>query len=408
MIQETDLNMKYFQILSLFFASCFYLACKPAAPSENETAAASSAAVPVRVVHPQHRNFDSNIRISGQAMPNRQITVYALENGFVTALAKDIGDRVGKGETILKLDNPELRELHTQKKAELGRAEAGLKQANARLAKARAVAEAEENNANRLKAVFANTPDLTPAAEMDRANAKAMASKADVDLAEADVLAAQKEIETVKAQLQGIQTRLEMLNVKAPFSGIVSQRFVDLGTSVRSGLSNSNPQALVELIDINPLRISIPLPEADVANVQVGTAVTVQFPNLPGKNFQARVSRMAQAIDPETGNMKIEIDLPNSEGKIKAGMYAQVIIALQSREGVLSLPVQTRFMEDDVPVIYQVKGQLAQKLVAKTGLSNKDFFEVLNDGINEQSIIIMQGKSMVRDGSPVDPVESEN
>lgn len=399
--------MKYLPLFPLFLALWLFPSCNQQAPAENQQPPEKSGTVAVKVVHPEHRNFASDIRIAGQAMPNRQITLYAMESGFVSQLRKDIGDEVARGEVIVRLENPELRELLTQKKAELGSAEAALEQAKARLAKARAIAEAEENNANRLKTVFGKTPDLTPAAKMDKARARALAAKADVDLAEADVLASQKDVESVKAQLQGIQTRVDMLSVKAPFNGIISQRFIDLGTSVRSGISNSNPQALVELLDINPIRISIPLPEADVANVRVGTQVTVQFPNLPGENFKASVSRMSQAIDPETGNMKIEIDLPNPNRKIKAGMYAQVNIRLQSRPAVLSLPVQVKFMVDDVPMIYLVKDNLAHSVMAKTGLSGKDYFEILNPGIDEHSLIILQGKSLVRDGSPVKPVESQ-
>jgi multidrug efflux pump subunit AcrA (membrane-fusion protein) len=132
--------------------------------------------------------------------------------------------------------------------------------------------------------------------------------------------------------------------------------------------------------------------------------VTVTFPELPGEAYSAVISRTAGALDPTSNTMEVQIDIDNREGKIKPGMYARVKINLESREGVLSLPLTASVIHENEFFVYVVNDGIVEKISIRKGLSNKDYFEVLNTQLNEKSLVIIQGKSLVTVGQKVDAV----
>jgi HlyD family secretion protein len=99
--------------------------------------------------------------------------------------------------------------------------------------------------------------------------------------------------------------------------------------------------------------------------------------------------------------MKVEIDLDNQNNKIKPGMYAKVELNAKNRKGVLSLPIAAKKMMDDVPYILIVKNNRVEAIQLEQGLEGRDYFEVLNSGITDQSQIIIQGKNLVKAGQEV-------
>jgi RND family efflux transporter MFP subunit len=197
---------------------------------------------------------------------------------------------------------------------------------------------------------------------------------------------------------------MNFLSVKAPFTGKITKRLVDHGALVQSGLTEDNPQGIVELQEISPIRLTVPLPESDIAAIEKGMDVTVTFPELPGESFKAKVSRTAEALDPASKTMQVEIDIDNPDGFIKPGMYAKVIMRIGSRESVLSLPVTAQWIFQDQPFILVVKNNMVERVHLRKGLSNKDYFEGLNPEITESTLVIVQGKGLVQPGQIVKPV----
>lgn len=320
----------------------------------------------VEVVNPQKRTFSGQTLISGKAMPNQMVMVYAMESGYVKRIKKNIGDVVRKGEVIAELDNPGLRGMYEQKDALL---------------------TAKKSIYDRLQATYEKTPAITPMHLVDDAKGEYFSLKAEVD---------------------AILKRISFLQVRAPFSGIITKRSVDNGAMVQSGFTENKPQAIVELQEVDPIRLTIPLPESDIASVSKGTEVSVSFPELPGANFNASISRTAGALDPASKTMQVEIDLSNPEGIIKPGMYAEVVLETSSRTGVISLPITAQSIFENQTCVFVVKGGVVERIGIRKGLSNKDYFEVLNSEITEKSQIIVQGKGLVKPGQQVNPVLKSN
>jgi len=322
----------------------------------------SSKVQTVGVIHPTHQNFTAEVTIAGIANPYQKVTLHSLEKGYVKSVKKDIGNFVKKGEVLAILDNPELFRQKEKLTAQL---------------------QAKKSVYDRLNSIQAKTPALTTLQQVEDAKA---------------------DYESAKAELDAVNDRISFLAVKAPFNGIITKRLLDNGALVQSGLSNPGASAIYEVQQINPIRLTIPLPEVDASTIKNGMGATVSFPSLPGKTFQGKVSRTADALDPESGTMQTEIDIPNANGEIKPGIYAYVTIRISSRDSVLSLPVSAKTFYQDAPFLLIVKNKRVERIPLKEGLSDKDYFEVLNPDVNSDSKIIVDGKNMVQPGDIVEPI----
>src|SRR6185369_9574298 len=121
--------------------------------------------------------------------------------------------------------------------------------------------------------------------------------------------------------------RLEQLesfkHIYAPFSGTVTRRNTDIGALINAGNSGSN-QELFVIAQLDPIRVYVAVPELYAAAVRAGLTATIELPAYPGQRFTGKVARTAEAIDPATRTLRTEIDVPNREGKLFPGSYAQV------------------------------------------------------------------------------------
>ncbi len=240
--------------------------------------------------------------------------------------------------------------------------------------------EVAEANYLRFKKVIEKTPELTTLQEFEKAEATFLMAN---------------------AKYKATINRDSLLSIRAPFSGIITERNVELGALIQSGINNSNAQPLFEMMDIETIRLTIALPETEVDNISKGMMASITFTELPGEEFTTKVSRMANVIHNRTKTMEVQLDIPNRNGKIKAGMYANVEIQLQSSGDKISLPNEALIAIKSEFFILQVKNGVVYKVHIKKGLTNTKFFEVLSNEVNENSQIIVEGKAMVKTGMQV-------
>ena len=352
--------MKTKILLTLF--SLAILACSDGTQQQDESTSLAVKIPNVKVVNPEQRSFTSTLQIIGNAMPNKQVNIHAMEGGFLSELKKDIGDKVKKGDVLAVLNNPELtRELEINKVA-------------------KQVAEA---NYLRFKKVITKTPELTTLQEFEKVEATYLMAN---------------------AKYKATTNRDSLLSIRAPFSGVITARNVELGALIQSGINNSNTIALFEIMDMEIIRLTVALPETEVDNISKGMQAKISFTELPGQTFSVHVSRLANAIDNRTKTMKVQLDIPNRNGKIKAGMYANVEIQLQSTGDKISLPNEALIVVKSEFFILQVRDGIVKRTLIKKGLSNTQFFEVLSNEINENSKVIVEGKAMVKAGMQVKAV----
>ncbi|MFT5777326.1 MAG: membrane fusion protein (multidrug efflux system) [Crocinitomicaceae bacterium] len=329
---------------------------------DSEASASLDKIQTVEVVTPKNRSFTAEVLITGTAEPNQVVTLYAMESGVLTSIRKDIGDKVRKGETIAILSNPELGQQRVKLNAEL---------------------KGKKSTYERLKSIYEKTPAITSLQTLEDAESAYF---------------------TTLASRNAISNRLAFLTIRAPFSGTITQRFVDKGSMLQNGLNQSNPQAIVEIQETNLVRLTLPVPGSDAVAIKKGMDVQVTFPELSGKVISAKISRTAQSLDMQSKTMQVEIDLDNSDGEIITGMYAKAVMQIGSRENILSLPIfsKVRFQNEDY--VWVVENNKVRRLPIRIGLADKDYFEVLNAEINKDTQVIIEGKGLVSEGQQVTPI----
>lgn len=313
----------------------------------------------VLVSNPQTHQFNASLQISGTAKPNQQVKILAMTNGMLREVNVDIGDFVRQGQTLATLDNPEL----IQQKA-----------------KAEADLNGKKSIYDRLKSVYDKTPQLTTIAEVEKTQA---------------------EYESAKATLNGLQSQINFLQIQGPFAGVITNRFTDKGAIIQSGLNNPNAVPLFELQDLQPIRLTIDVPETDAALISKGTKVEVTFPEMPNAKFSATISRIAYGLDANTKTMKVEIDLPNTDLKIRPGMYAKVDIQRSGHKDALSVLNEAVGNVKGQSFIWIVENGTVRKVEVKTGIRDEKFTELLSGEIKPTDKIVVKGKEFCSDGATV-------
>ncbi len=328
--------------------------------TKQEKTPAASANIPtVLVSHPQPHSFNTALQLTGTAKPNQTVKLYAMTSGFLQQLRCDIGDFVEQGQTLAILVNPELDSNKCKLEAEF---------------------QGKKSIYERLNNVYQKTPQLTTITDVEK-------SKSDY--------------RSLKAQLDGVLSQIGFLTVKAPFSGVITRRYVDKGVLIQSGISETGAQPLFELQDLQTIRVQIDVPETNVAMIDKQSQADVTFPELPETHYSTNITRLAYGLDENTKTMKVEIDLPNPDLKLRSGMYAKVAIQNSQRKTVLAAPNEAIGNIKGQAFIYVVNNGTVKKVEVKTGLRDSQATELLNPSIKEADTIVVQGKELVSDGASV-------
>jgi membrane fusion protein, multidrug efflux system len=125
--------------------------------------------------------------------------------------------------------------------------------------------------------------------------------------------------------------------IRAPFAGSITARYIDVGSLVASG-SARTVQKLFDLAQSDPVRVFVNVPQADVSSVKAGTPATITVDEFPGQTFAGKVARDAGAFDKASRTLLLEIDVPNPDGRLYAGMYANSKFALKNPTPALLVP----------------------------------------------------------------------
>lgn len=327
---------------------------------------AQTSAPDVTVTSPHRGDIHRFVTLPGTLAANQQVTLHAKVAGYLKSIAVDKGTFVKTGQPIAELEMPELIAERTRREAEF------------RIAKA---------EADRVKAAHAKAPDLITPQAADAADGRLSVAQAAVD--END-------------------TMLRYGRIVAPFDGIVTMRYVDVGAFVPAATGGSNPAAaaIVTLMDYSTIRARVAVPEIEVARVQVGQPVIVTTDSLPGRMFRGQVSRQAGALDEATRSLTIEADLPNPDLVLRPGMYASIKVGVEQHTGVLLVPAAALIREKAAGFLFTLADGKAMRVPVKYGFNDGSSVEI-SDGVAENARVIIPGKVALVNGQAVNAVEAK-
>jgi RND family efflux transporter MFP subunit len=361
--------------------------CSGSTEARKEPAAP---AMKVAVVRVERQPLARTVTLAASLEPYEQAPLYAKVAGYVASIAVDIGDRVDEGQVLATLEIPEMAQQHAQAENQLAVQRAEVSRAEAEAELRRLILERSRGLRSR---------DAITAQDLDQARAEAAKASAELELARARARSAQ-------ARLGELQTLMEYARLRAPFAGIVTQRFVDRGALVQAATSSANVSPVVTVARTDTLRAFVDVPEPEVPFVDRADRAVLEVASLPGKRFEGVVTRVAGALDPSSRTMRTEIDFPNPDGILLPGMYGTMTIAVETHANALTLPETAVRRGKTRAVVYPLDGNRAVERVVTTGFSSEGRVEILA-GLADGERVVGSVAPGLSDGTPVEVVGPE-
>ena len=314
----------------LLAVGCHSKAAPKDAPAQPPTVAVATV---------QRGSISHVLSMAGQFQPYQVVEVHAKVSGYIRHIYVDIGDRVHAGETLARLEVPELNAQYRGTQSEALRSRDQIEQAQHDVSRAEAQHAALQANYDRLVNAAKAQPGLIAQQELDNARAQADASAAQVDASSAGLSAAQQGADSATADKERVGALQSYTTVTAPLNGVIIWRYADTGALIQTG-TNSETQTLpiVKLSQSDLLRLRVPVPEDAVRYVHIGDAMQIHVA-ATGADFPGKVVRFARDLDFSTRTMQTEVDVPNADLRITPGMYANTYLTLAHRENVLTVPI---------------------------------------------------------------------
>jgi len=321
----------------LLVAALLVRRARAGSPSSNS---ADNEHVPYAAVAVVKREtIATSFSIAGQFIPYQNVEFHAKVAGYIRNIYVDIGDRVHQGQVLAVLEIPELVAQVDEAKAAVHHAEEEISRAQSDVLRTEADNVALHANAVRLVNTDKARPGLIAQQELDDATAKDRSSAAQVEAAKSALAAARQQLQVAKANQQHYAALFDYARITAPYDGVVTWRFSDIGALVQAGTSNTSGLPVVTVAQVDVLRLRIPVPERIAAKVKIGDSADVHV-QATGEHFNGKVARFTGSLDTSTRTMQVEIDVPNANYRLQPGMYADVQLSANSRPDVLTVPIQ--------------------------------------------------------------------
>lgn len=305
--------------------------------------------------------FTETIRITGVLRADRDVTIAAEEMGVVRELLVARGARVREGDPVLRIEDRAL---------------------TAQVEQARAAARLAEESWARRRRLW----------EEDRVGS------------ELGYLEARYASEQAAAAHASLEARLERSTIRAPFDGVLEDRFVEVGAMVAPGTP------VARIVSLAPVRVEGGVPERFAADVEPGAPVRVTLDIFPGETFPARADFVGSAVDPSNRTFPIEVRIPNVDGRLKPEMVANLDVVRRSLEGVLVVPREAMVRIEDGFVAFVVEdgpsGPVAAVRPVRLGASSGNIV-VVEEGLVPGDRIVVVGQQELADGDRVQVIAEQ-
>jgi RND family efflux transporter MFP subunit len=359
--------------------------------------------VTVGVTKVSRKSLERQITLSSELVPFQEIDVYAKESGYVQNLYVDYGTRVKAGQLMAILEIPELEAQLQEDQAAVKNATDEVSRAQHILKRYQAMHKVLDLEYTRLYGVAQTRPGLVAQQEVDDAQGKDLAAASEVDAAEAALAAAQSSLIVTQSKLVHDQALFAYTRITAPFSGVVTERYANLGTLMQAGTGSSTQVLpLVRLSEDDKFRLVIPVPESDVRYIRVGDSVNVLVPALK-RTFPGKVTRFSVDVREDTRTMHTEVDVPNPDRVLIPGVYAEATLVLEKKDNVLALPLEAVTYQGSQGSVYVVNnaGEIENRAVT-LGMRTPNEVEVVS-GVQEGEQVVVSDRSTLKVGQRVRP-----
>ena len=342
--------------------------------------AGTACAQKIETVQVASRTPRNTVRLPAELEPWEKVAMHARVSGFVESVEVDRGSVVKQGDLLARLSAPEM-------KAQRADAEARALGAAAQRAEASAKRAAAESLLGRLKQA-AKTPGAVAENDVVQASQALEAARWQCDGMERAEAAA-------KAQVDALKELEAYLDLRAPFAGVVTARRLHPGA-----LATPTSEPRLELEQVARLRLTVAVPETNVAGISFGARVGFTVPAQPGKQYFGVIARVAKSLDAKTRTMAVEADVQNGIGALAPGMYAEVVWPVKRAAPGLFVPATAVVTTTEKVFVIRVKQGTAEWVTVTKGAKDGDWVEVQGP-LSAGDFVVKRGSDEIRDGQRI-------
>ncbi len=310
---------------------------------------APQSAVPVEVTPVVRETISSYIETNGTLEAENEVDIVARVSGPIVELAAEEGMTVAEGQLLSRIDASEIR---------------------ARMEISRVALEETRVAFERARQLAAENLLSAEAFETAKAN-----------------------FESAEAEFEGNRIQLAYTEIRAPFRGLVIERYVKFAQNVSPG------DPLFRISDFDPLLCPIQVPERNIPLLSLGQRAHLRVEAWPSERFTARVLRLSPVVDAATGTVRVTLEV-SGEGRLRPGMFASVFLETATHEEALVVPRSALALESVGDTVYVARGGVAERREIELGVRQGDRVEVLS-GLEEGELVVTVGQDGLSDGTPI-------
>ena len=387
-------------MLALMSAACSRTAGKPATERPGAVGA-----VKVKLISPERQEQQRVVEAVGSLFAYDEVTVSSEAEGRVEEVMFDVGDRVTKGQVLARISPTELELTVEQQRAALAQARArlGLREEDGELKDVRQAAEvkkalADLNDAEQRYRRAENLLETGVIARQayDEADARYKAAKAAYDLAVQQVENMRASMHQSQAALNLATKKLRDAQIRAPFTGQIKVRSVTVGQYLKV------QTPVMTIVNIDPLRVRLSVPEKMSPWVRVSREVTINLEAFPGRNFTGRISRINPSVDEKTRTFEIEALVSNPSGELKPGSFVKASIPSNKVDSILTIPQTAALYLFGAYKVFVVQGKTLKEREVKLGDRFSDRFEIIEGLQPDEKIAVSATGQTLKDGMEIE------
>ena len=347
-------------ILVLLIGGGLFVALRPtqatataAQKADDKAKELENKKLPVEIAVAKNGTISSWIITTATLEPEKQVTILSETSGVVAKLMVEEGARVGEGQVLAQLSD-------NQKQVSLQKAQIRVSNAKTELQR--------KQTSWDLKII----------------------SQADLDKAAF-------EMDLATSELKDAEVQLDRLIIRAPFSGVITERFISLGQNINQGTQ------LLTLLDRDPLKAKIYLPEREVFELAKSQNVMLALNAQKNVKFEGKIDQINPAVDTKTGTVKVTVRVEKAPDAVRPGSFVDVRLVTQKHENALLIPKKALVEEAGEQYVFLISKDLASKRTVKIGFTDDENAEVLS-GIKPGESVVVAGQGSLREGVKTETV----
>jgi RND family efflux transporter MFP subunit len=359
----------------------------------------------VRIASAEQRQQRRVVEAVGSLFAYDEVTVSSEAEGRVEQVMADVGDRVSKGQTLARVSPIELQLTVDQQEAALmqARARLGLSENESELKDVRQAAEVKKAAADLTdaeqkyrRAQSLLETGVIPRQQFDESEARYKSARAAYDLAAQQVENMRASMRQTQASLNLANKRLRDTQIRAPFAGHVKTRDVTVGQYLKI------QTPVMTIVNVDPLRARLSVPEKMSPWVRVGRDVKLSLEAFPGREFTGRISRINPSVDEKNRTFEIEALVANGAAELKPGSFVKATIQSDKVDSILAIPFSAAIYLFGAYKVFVIQGQTIKEREVKLGDRLGDLVEIIEGLRADEKVAISAGGPQLKDGMEID------